>query len=333
MSDLDFPCFPSKKRTRQEVAYPRPVPGPPPQGSRPLSSSALQRTSLLWLKHTTPLYRPLSLNICREISSYLEHIPPFLHLKNRKIIAINPFQQEWTGLYEVGLEITGLHSYLSISENCIFVGVIEYRKLPANSSPKACFHLYQDGVPWKLCERQIKSWNSGLIYDTRRESVYFFGGTDDYGRGVSTACQFNISTQQWTDLEMGYIRVNFNPCRYQQLIYLCSANQEHVETFDPATAVFRLFAGFALKSVSLLTLTLTAVVGDELILMYNQRVVGYQLKTGVVRSDDQVVPSISLKGPPVVYNGCFYCVDCSRNQMWMLQPFGISESHALDYFT
>lgn len=335
MSGNNEACKPTLKRFRSDpnMHYLLPRTGPMPT-SLPTIPCVRQRICLLWAKHPTSPIRLLSLNVLREIASFIDYIPKAVNLRNRKVIAIGPLEREWTGLYEVGLEITGLFCSLPLSEDRLFVGLIECRKLPDRISPKACFHIYQNSIPWKLCYRAIIVWNSGLIYDSRLSDVYFFGGTDVSGSAVSTSIKLSIQTQTWTEIpaSMHCSRCDFNPCWYQRLIYLCSGNDIRVETYDPVASTFKIYEPFSLPAVVHLSLSISVVIGDELIFMAKDTVFGYHFKTGKTRKDTQVVPNFSIKSPPLVYCGIIYCVDCGRNQMWELRPFGISESHPLEFF-
>lgn len=326
---------PTFKRLRPDpnIHYPSIHTGPLPT-SNPPSLSTHQRIFLIWAKLTSVLFRSLSFNILREVSSYISSIPKIVNLRNRKVIAIGVLEKEWAGLYEVGLEISGFYCSLPLEEDRLFIGLIEYRKLPHYANPKACFHIYQNNTPWKLGYREITIWNSGLIYDFHSCEVYFFGGTDTRGSGVNRAIKLSIKTQIWTDIpgEMNCFRHDFNPCWYQQLVYLCSGSNSRVETFDPSNSHFLIFEPFALSAVTDRSLSLSAVIDDELVVLTNNTVFGYHFRTGKVRKNTQLVPNIQLKSPPLVYCGTIYCVDCGRNEMWHLRPFLISESHRLEYF-
>ena len=181
---------------------------------------------LQYLKHTRGDRGRLSLNILREVCSFL-HCPKRITAVCGKTAFLYDTQGQLLSEHTLSVDFGVAGSYIEADRNTLLcvggssavysldLSSFQLSSLPSLCTPRAFAGLAQVNVHF-----------------------YVFGGCAD-GR-LSSCEKMHLSGQCWTQISsMNYPRVFFTPCHFRSLLYLASAFDHYkVETFDAETETF-----------------------------------------------------------------------------------------------
>ena len=154
----------------------------PPQP--PPLSSLLTKVSLLWVKQTTLLYRPLSTNIVREVAVYISPgfppLTPSLALFPSILLHVDPKWSLWKRVAYLSQPITvdRSSSVLLIPPFTVFVcgGCERTMDLAEVSTP--CAYLIYIHCVTVLPAMSTPRAGAGVVHDPSNDTVYVFGGAN-----------------------------------------------------------------------------------------------------------------------------------------------------------
>lgn len=196
--------------------------------TRPLASCFRPHVLLLFYRSTHPPFNRLSLNVVREVASYLPS-PSFLVYLGPTLIYYHDFTSETTAEAPLDFPRREGQAYcqLDYAHLLIVGGVKEPRQVR-----RLNFLQLEARAEQSMQERRC--W-PGLIRHLGQ--VWVFGG-----RQLKSAERFSLASGQWTAVAaMTHARMCFTPCMWQHEIYLPSMDStpKPVEVYSPATDSYR----------------------------------------------------------------------------------------------
>ena len=188
---------------------------------------------LAFTRAHSPLYRPLSLNICREAFSYLggDHI--YLgSIQDYQLIVydlLTESMQITVSSLNIKLQSAGLAQL--DSNTMLMIG-------GANLKQVRSINIWTGTITKEAEMTESRAYPGLLLYG---EFVWVFGGNT--GNSLTSVERFHRTNRTW---EMGppmpSPKVAFTPCVHHSLIYLPCPNEKNrqLEVLDPATEMYTL---------------------------------------------------------------------------------------------
>lgn len=227
-----------------------------------MAKSLSGRRSKVWLFYRYHLRDALSLNIIREICLYIADFSGVLaHITATSMRLFDCHSLTWAPqvMLQTSIRANEESSWVILEDGCLFCSGGGYSKCQTARVWKEAYLLSPEGevegLPWMISAR---CWH-GVI--ALHHSVYIFGGagkvntdkctihTGDCNNNTVAGMRYSAlresekielsSARAWVDLpDMREKRSHFNPCQFDEFIYLCGCGSGLVEAFIPLSNLY-----------------------------------------------------------------------------------------------
>ena len=201
---------------------------------------------LLWVRHSVQLYKRLSLNITREVCTYVRNSHVLIAVQPHRVVTFSLDTLQPVSLFELRERVVvgSGAAFCMVGEKKVFLcgGGEEELDCKAYIDSNTAFVLKESGV--KLLPSLKDSLRApGLYFHRARNSVYVFGGRDRYGKSLDSAQTLPLkAASNWQCLPtMSNARAFFNPCATESLVFLVGGWTTSIETYSLITHNFTLF--------------------------------------------------------------------------------------------
>ena len=220
-------------------------------------SAVKAKVWLLHLQSSGSVVASLSLDVIREICSYIED-PLFAALYNQTL-ALYDFSTHNTTQHALPIDVRS--GYIQVDRTTVLI--VDYEVLTLD-----LLTLHITPLAPLLTPRNYVG--VVLVGNT----VFAFGGF--HGESPLTVCEkCSVPLTHWTQLpSMHYARSDFTPCAYKALLYLVStAAEDHrtVESFSPHNETFTVLAVSLPEDLELGWASVAFVANGELLLLTGHR--------------------------------------------------------------
>ena len=278
------------------------------QADNPLIATRIEfGLYLAFTRARSPLYTRLSLNITREVFTYIGLDHRYLGtIQNKKLIAYNlttESMQETVPSINLNLSGTG---FIMLDRDFMLVVGGASRRLVNR------VNIWTGKITEEAAMSESRAWPGILKY---KEFVWVFGGNTE--PALNTMERFHLTTRIWQNgPRMLSPKVCFTPFEYHGLIYLAeiSAQKKQLEVLNPLTEEYTLLPlqlhGSHFGSVSFIesnTLYICSYIGT--------------VGTWVLGSQDAELKDLMktdiqcyTNGSPIIINKCVY---------WLAGNFGL----------
>lgn len=221
------------------------------------SSPLTPLNSRIWLhflRFCSPLWRPLSLTVLREVCLYLSSLPLLVSLSGTKLLLFS-FHSQSSSQQRLDFQFKPGSMVCLTDADCVVC-------IAGNDSLRRCFEVSLKDYAMERREdlRVTRAWPGVVLY---QGVVYVFGGV---GYNTSSEC---FGNNHWTALpDMHIAKHSFTPTPYGRHIYLCAPQagtqlevfSAHIPSYEllPLTFPFQ-----CSSSVSLLLRDLVVVLTSE----------------------------------------------------------------------
>ena len=171
-----------------------------------LPADFVTKLCLLWVKSYTPLHR-LSLNITREVCSYLSYVQSFVAVVDTAVCVLNLDTWRWERVEGEGVKLR-LYSgaMVNVSRKQVF---ITGRMNPySRMIPRV---VLVDSQIQELPRMPTDRTGHMIIYSERKIGAYAFGGCSENAQPLSTAEMYDFRAEEWRKLP-SMVRIKGSVC-------------------------------------------------------------------------------------------------------------------------
>ena len=155
-------------------------------------------------------------------------------------------------------------------------------------------------------------YGHGLFYWGEKERVYAFGGAMGTGDRLKAVERMDVEKGRWEgEKEMKVARMNFTPCAYHSLVYLCGGMNPTIETFDLETSTYSLLSLHLPEELPMKFKATTIVSNGKLVVITYSHVWTWNVKEKgepIVCTKESGTDAWS-RCPPVVYGRLMLTLD------------------------